>query len=165
MISRGEVNYRYNSKREGQIKNAVDFILDHNYDSTIEFAKLAEIMQFNITDEQEEKRFRSTMNRVKDILIDHGYVLRTVTGVGYYILKPKHISGYCYRTYIDKTKRMLEKSERVLRHVDKTELSDIRKQEHSQMYELNQQIYGEIGLMVEGSDYGKNRYYYNSLKD
>lgn len=81
------------------------------------------------------------------------------------ILKPKHISSYCYRTYVDKTKVLLEKSERILSHIDKTELSDIRKKEQAEMYELNQQLYGEIGLIVEGSDYGKNRYHYDSLKD
>ena len=105
------------------------------------------------------------MGRVKNILVDYGYILKTITGVGYYILKPKHISSYCYRTYVDRTKRLLEKSERVLRHVDRTELSDDRKKEHSEMTDLNQQLYGEIGLIVEGSEYGKNRAYYESLGD
>lgn len=163
--NRMEVNYRYATKREEQIRDAVEFILDHDYDSTIEFGELAEIMRFNIADEQEERRFKTTMGRVKNILIDHGYVLKTIVGIGYYILKPKHISSYCYRTYVDKTKVLLEKSERILSHIDKTELSDVRKKEQSQMYDLNQQLYGEIGLIVEGSEYGKNRYYYDSLKD
>ena len=165
MRNRVEVNYRYASKREEQIKDAVDYILDKGYDSKIEFAELAEIMRFNIQDEVEEKRFRSTMSRVKNVLIDHGFILKTIVGVGYYVLKPKHISSYCYRTYIDKTKVLLEKSERILAHVDQTELSDVRKKEHAEMTDLNQQIYGEVGLIVEGSDYGKNRNYYNSLKD
>lgn len=163
--NRVEVNYRYTSKREEQIRDAVEYILDKGYDSKIEFAELAEIMRFNIQDEIEEKRFKSTMGRVKNVLIDHGFILKTIVGVGYYVLKPKHISSYCYRTYVDKTKRLLEKSERILSHIDKTELSDIRKKEQSQMYDLNQQLYGEIGLIVEASDYGKNRNYYNSLKD
>lgn len=163
--NRMEVNYRYATKREEQIRDAVEYILDKDYDTTIEFGELAEIMRFNIENEQEEKRFKSTMSRVKNILIDHGYILKTIIGIGYYILKPKHISSYCYRTYVDKTKVLLEKSERILSHIDKTELSDIRKKEQAEMYELNQQLYGEIGLIVEGSDYGKNRYHYDSLKD
>ena len=60
---------------------------------------------------------------------------------------------------------LLEKSERILRHVDQTELSDIRKKEHLEMTRLNQDIYNEIGLVVESSDYGKNRHYYNNLND
>ena len=163
--NRMEVNYRYNSKREEQIRDAVEYILDKGYDARIETAELAEIMRFSITNEQEERRFKSTMGRVKNILIDYGFILKTIVGVGYYVLKPKHISSYCYRTYIDRTKRLLEKSERILSHVDKTELSEIRKQEHQQMSDLNREIYGEIGLVVEGSEYGKNRYYYDNLKD
>lgn len=165
MSNRIEVNYRYRTKREEQIRDAVEFILNKEYGTTIEFGKLAEIMHYNIEDEVEEKRFKNTMARVKNILIDHGYILKTITGVGYYILKPKHISSYCYRTYVDRTKLLLEKSERILKHVDRTELSDVRKKEHTQMQDLNQQLYGEIGLIVEASDYGKNRSYYNSLKD
>lgn len=160
-----EVNYRYRTKNEERIKDAVDYILDKDYGSTILFGTLAEIMRFNIQDEQEEKRFKSVMGRVKNILVDSGYILKTITGVGYYILKPKHISSYCYRTYVDRTKRLLEKSERVLKHVDQTELSDIRKKEHSEMTDLNRELYGEIGLVVEASEYGKNRAYYNSLED
>lgn len=161
----GEVNYRYSTKNENRIKDACDYILDKEYGSTIPFGTLADIMRYNIQDEQEEKKFKSTMGRVKNILVDSGYILKTITGVGYYILKPKHISSYCYRTYVDRTKRLLEKSERVLKHVDRTELSDIRKKEHEEMQSLNQELYGEIGLVVESSDYGKNRSYYDSLKD
>ena len=161
----GEVNYRYSTKNENRIKDAVDYILDKDYGSTIPFGLLADIMRYNIEDEQEEKKFKSTMGRVKNILVDSGYILKTITGIGYYILKPKHISSYCYRTYIDRTKRLLEKSERVLQHVDRTELSDIRKKEHEEMSELNREMYGDIGLIVESSEYGKNRAYYNSLKD
>ena len=161
----GEVNYRYSTKNENRIKDACDYILDKDYGSTISFSQLAKIMRFNIDDEQEERKFKSTMGRVKNILIDSGYVLKTITGVGYYILKPKHISSYCYRTYVDRTKRLLEKSERVLSHVDRTELTEVRKKEHKEMIELNRDLYNEIGLVVEGSEYGQNRAYYNSLED
>lgn len=160
-----QINYRYSSKNENKIKDACDYILDRNYGDTIPFGILADIMKINIEDEQENKRFKSIMGRVKNILIDSGYILKSVAGVGYYILKPKHISSYCYRTYVDRTKRLLEKSERVLKHVDRTELTDIRKKEHEEMQDLNQQLYGEIGLVVEGSEYGKNRAYYNALED
>jgi hypothetical protein len=161
-----EVNFRYkNTKNENRIKDAVDYILDKEYGSTILFGQLADIMRYNIQDEQEERRFKSTMNKVRNILVDSGYILKIITGVGYYILKPKHISSYCYRTYVDRTKRLLEKSERVLKHVDQTELSDERKKEHAEMTDLNQQLYGEIGLVVEGSEYGKKRAYYDSLED
>lgn len=160
-----EVNYRYNSKNEKRIKDACEYILDKKHGETIGFEKLAEILKYNIEDEQENKRFKNVMSKVKNILIDYGYILKTVTGIGYYILKPKQISSYCYRTYVDKTKVLLEKSDRILKHVDRTDMSDIRKKEHTEMSELNKQIYSEIGLVVEGSEYGRNRIYYNNLND
>lgn len=160
-----ELNYRYNTKNEDKIKDVCEYILDKNYGETIGFEKLAEILKYNIENEQENKRFKNTMSRVKNALIDYGYVLKTITGIGYYILKPKQISSYCYRTYVDKTKVLLEKSDRILKHVDKTEMSGIRKKEHTEMSELNQQIYSEIGLVVEGSEYNKNKHYYNNLND
>lgn len=160
-----QVNYRYNSKNEMKIKDACTYILDKSYGDTISFEQLANLLKYNLEDETEKKRFKNVMSKVRNILINYGYVLKTIAGVGYYILKPKHISSYCYRTYIDKTKTLLEKSERILVHVDQKELSDIRKKEYSEMTELNQQLYGEIGLVVEGSEYGRNRAYYNSLED
>lgn len=160
-----QVNYRYNSKNEMKIQDACTYILDKSYGDTISFEQLANLLKYNLEDETEKKRFKNVMSKVKNILINYGYVLKTITGVGYYILKPKHISSYCYRTYIDKTKTLLEKSERILVHVDQKELSEIRKKEYSEMTELNQQLYGEIGLVVEGSEYGRNRAYYNSLED
>ena len=156
---------RYNSLKKRELQETIELILDKNYGETILFEQLSKILHYNLDDENEKRKFRSAMARVKNFLIDYGYVLKTITNVGYYILKPQHISSYCYRTYIDKTKVLLEKSERILKHTDKSELSDIRKKEHEEMTDLNQQLYGEIGLVVESSEYGKNRIYYNSLED
>lgn len=156
---------RYNSLKKRELQETIELILSKNYGDTITFEQIAKILHYNIDDEKEKRKFRSAMSRVKNFLIDYGYILKTITNVGYYILKPKHISSYCYRTYIDKTKVLLEKSERILVHVDQTELSDIRKKEHKEMLQLNQDLYSEIGLVVEGSDYGKNRRNYENLND
>ena len=156
---------RYNSLKKRELQETIELILDKDHGETIPFEQLSKLLHYNLDDEQEKRKFRSAMARVKNFLIDYGYVLKTITNVGYYILKPQHISSYCYRTYIDKTKVLLEKSERILKHTDKTKLSDVRKKEHKEMTDLNQQLYGEIGLVVEGSEYGKNRAYYNALED
>lgn len=160
-----EINYRYNSSNQEKIKAICEFILDKSYGDTISKEKVADLVHMNIENEAEKKRFDSIMSRAKNILIDYGYILKSVSGVGYYILKPKHISSYCYRTYVDRTKVLLEKSERILNHVDKSELNEIREKEHNEMKVLNRELYGEIGLVVENSDYGQNRAYYNSLED
>lgn len=162
-------NFRYDSRYESMKKRnmqeAIELILSKNYGDTIPFEKLGGILGYNLDDELEKRKFRSAMARVKDFLIEYGYILRTVSNVGYYILKPKHISSYCYRTYVDKTKVLLEKSQRILTHVDQTELSDVRKEEHTAMNVLNHDLYNGIGLTVENSEYGQKRAYYNSLED
>lgn len=160
-----EINFKRSSKNESKYSNVCKYILDKEYGDVVDFKTLAKMFEIDLTEESDWKKLQNRMKQVKNILVDYGIVLKNVIGVGYYILKPKQISSYCYRTYVEKTKTLLEKSERILSHIDKTELSDIRKKEQSQMYDLNQQLYSEIGLIVEESDYGKNRNYYNSLKD
>ena len=156
---------RYNSLKKRQLQEAIELILDKDYGETVRFDQLAKILDYNIDDENEKRKFRGAMARIKNFLVDYGYILKTITNVGYYILKPQHISSYCYRTYIDKTKVLLEKSERILSHVDKSELLDDRKKEHQEVRDLNQQIYNEIGSIVEASDYNKNRRRYDNLND
>lgn len=105
------------------------------------------------------------MARIKNFLIDYGYILKSIGGVGYYILKPNQISNYCYRTYVERTFELLEKSERILNHTDQSEMIEIRKKELSEMKELNKGIKVSIGKTIRNSDYGRNRVVYNNLKD
>lgn len=156
---------RYNSMKKRGMQECIELILSKKYGEIIPFQQLGTLLGYNTEDENEKRKFRSTMARVKDFLIEYGYILKTITNVGYYILKPKHISSYCYRTYVDRTKMLLEKSQRILVHVDETELSDVRKEEHKAMSGLNSDLYNGIGLTVENSEYGQKRAYYNSLED
>ena len=158
-------NYRYNSKNEEVNQEVCDFILTKSYGETIPFEILCKMLGYNYDSEEETKKFKSRMCKIKNILIDYGYVLKSISNVGYYILKPKQISGYCYRTYIDKTKRLLEKSEIILHNVDTKELTDVRKKEHTEMKTLNRDVYNKVGYVVTNSDYNKNKDYYNSLND
>lgn len=164
-----EQNFRYDSRyqslRKRSMQEAIEFILDKQYGETIQFEQMARVLGFNIDDEGEYRKFRSAMARVRNFIIDYGYVLKSISGVGYYILKPKHISSYCYRTYIDRSKVLLEKSQRILNRVDETDMSDVRKQEHQEMLTLNQDIYNGMGLTIETSEYGQKRAFYNNLDD
>lgn len=156
---------RYDSRCKMEIQEAVEYILNKKYGDTIPFETVANILHYNIEDEKEKRKFRSTMARVRNFLIEYGYILKSIIGVGYYILKPKQISGYCYHTYVKKTQSLLEKSDRILQHVDKTELSDIRKEEHNNMLALNETLYEGIGNNIKDSEYEKNKTKYNSLED
>lgn len=163
------INYRYegqyNSKYKERISDVVEYILDKDYGQTIEFEILANMLHYNIEVEEENKKFKSTMARIKNILIDYGYVLKSVTGVGYYILKPKQISGYCYHTYIRRTTNLLDKSARILNHTQHSLLSQDRKEEYDNVCELNLDTANAIQSTIENSKYYNRKIYYDSLKD
>lgn len=164
-----KVNFRYdtglNTRNNQRIAELVNTILELNYGSTISFYKCAEILHYNIDDEKEKRKFQNSMSRVRNFLIDYGYVLKSVAGIGYYILKPKQISGYCYHTYIRKTENLLDKSSRILTHVATSELSDIRKEEHQNVIDLNLDVTNAIDSTIEASEYYNKKNYYDNLED
>lgn len=164
-----KVNFRYdtglNTRNNQRIAELVNIILELNYGSTISFYKCAEILYYNIDDEKEKRKFQSSMSRVRNFLIDYGYVLKSIAGVGYYILKPKQISGYCYHTYIRETENLLDKSNRILTHVATSELSEIRKEEHKNVIDLNSDVINVIDTTIENSEYYNKKNYYDNLED
>lgn len=162
-------NYRYegeyrSSKEQGK-QEVIEYILDKEKGSTIEFDKLAKMLGYNLEDEKEKRKFKSRMGVIKNFLIDKGYVLKSITGVGYYILKTKHISSYCYHTYIRKTENLLNKSARILGHAQWGELDEIRREEYNNVKELNMDVEGAILNTIESSRYYKKKNYYDSLED
>ena len=162
-------NFRYDSSYQSEFKQkiqeTVEYILERNYGDTISFNTLGKLLHYNIYDEVENKKFKSTMGRVKNFLIDKGYVLKSIPGVGYYILKPKQISGYCYHTYIKRTENLLEKSDRILSHVAQSELSEIRKEEYENVCDLNSDVINAIDSSIENSKYFNRKNYYDNLED
>lgn len=164
------MDYRYqgeydNTAKKQYIQTTIEFILNNERGTTILNTALAEMLNYNIDDEQEFKKFKSTMGRIKNFLIDYGYILKSISGVGYYILKSKQIAGHCYHTYIRKTEKLLNKNERILNHIDNTELSEIRKKEKKEVVELNNDLIENVSKTIEYSDYIKNRNEYESLED
>lgn len=156
---------RYNSEFSQRISELIEYVLDLEYGSIIEFSKIANMLHYNIEEEKELRKFRSTMARIKNILIDYGYVLKTITNVGYYILKPKQISGYCYHTYIRRTENLLAKSNRILSHTETYELSAERMKEYQEACDLNADLITNIANTIEDSSYYNNKNHYDSLED
>ena len=155
----------YNSEYKQRISETVEYVLNQDYGTTIETGVLAELLHYNIETEEEYKKFKSTMGRVKNILIDYGRVLKSITGVGYYILKPKQVSGYCYHTYIRKTTNLLDKSARILNHTPHSLLSETRKEEYDNIVELNMDVTTAIEGTIENSKYYDRKAYYDGLQD
>lgn len=164
-----KVNFRYiseyNSEYSQRKAELIEYILDKDYGSTISFEKCAKILCYNIENEKELKKFRNTMSRIKNFLIEKGYILKTISNVGYYILKPKQISSYCYHTYIRRTENLLNKSNKILNYVETINLSDIRKEELNNIKDLNSDLISELDLVVENSNYYNKKSYYDNLED
>ena len=164
-----KVNFRYDSRYDSAKKQAiqetVEYILEKDYGETISFNVLGKMLNYNIYDEVEFQRLRALMAKIKNFLIDYGYVLKPVVGIGYYILKPKQISGYCYHTYIRKTTSLLDKSNRILTHTEKDILSDERKEEYNNVLQLNTDANKVINACIDNSVYISNKNYYDSLED
>lgn len=158
-------NGEYNSEKKQHMQETIEYILNQDYGTTISLDKMGQLLHYNVNDEKELKKFKSTMARVKNFCIDYGYILKTITNVGYYILKPKQISGYCYHTYIRRLPLLLQKSERILTHIDETELSEIRMKEKDEVIDLNLDLNTAIDKTTKGSMYYNNISEYANLDD
>lgn len=155
----------YDSKYKRNIQEAVEHILSCEYGTTITHSTLGKILGFNVDDELQFINYRNIMNKVKNIVLPYGRILKGVAGVGYYLLKPKHFSSYCYRTYIQRTQRMLAKSKEVLGYVPLSELSDERKLEYKEMESLNIDLIDNVESTIKTSDYYDHKRYYDNLED
>lgn len=162
-----KVNFRYDSRYESKFKQnmqeTIEFIMDKKYGETLYLSDLSRMLGYNINNEKELKKFKSQMSKIKNFLIDYGRVLKSRSGIGYFILKPQHISNHCYRTYVTKSQRMLDKSLYVLEHVDRIELSEPRYEELANMMSLNNQLIETMQNTIDKSTYYSRKDYYNSL--
>lgn len=155
----------YDSSKKQDIQEAVEFILSKDYGEVIPFEQLSKILHYNLELEKENRKFRSVMARIKNFLIDYGYILKTITNVGYYILKPKQIASYTYRTYIERPLNLFNKAERIPEHVDETELTNIRKQERNQVQDLNTTVKDIVEDIIHSSEYYRNKEQYDNMQD
>lgn len=156
---------RYESSKRQAFQECIEFILNHNYGQSVLHTDLAQILKYNIEDEKEKKKYKVMVNKIRNALIDKGYVLKSIAGVGYYILKPQHIAGHCFRTYVRSTQRILDKSLYVLEHIDNTELKDDRIEEYNNFKELNEKLVDSVEEMIDNSTYYSRKTYYDSLSN
>lgn len=156
------VNDVKTSKYEVNTELALEYILTRKHGETIPYVTLANILRFSLQDEQQEKIFKRRMSKIKNILIDYGYVLKSVGGVGYYILKPNQISSFTFRNYIVKPQKAYEKAKRILNHVDTTKLNEIGKEEHRYAKELAENIAETTENTIYNSNYWNNKILYEN---
>lgn len=148
--------YQRDSGKRRQAEDVIEYILDnYKYGQTIPDSELAKILGYNITYTEQYKNYKVFMTKIKNELIMFNYILKAISGVGYYILRPEHIVGHCYNTYVKASQRKLDKSLEVSGHIDKTELSDGRKEEITNFRELNGQLIDAMDQLINRSMYIK----------
>jgi hypothetical protein len=160
-IYEGERDTKYRDK----INECIEYIMEQGYGAVIGNEELAKILGFNIELDKEYNKFKEKMCRIKNFLIEKGYVLKGVNGIGYYILKPKQVSGYVYHAYTRRIDNLLAKGEKILNYTPKVDLSDIRKEEISNLIDLNDDLINNVDTTIENSQYYKKKSYYDNLED
>lgn len=153
------------SKKMRYKQEVIEYILSLNYGEMITHKELSNMLHYNIDDEVEYKRYKLMMGSIKKFLLTKGRILKGITGIGYYILKPKQASQYCFRTYIQSASRLYDKSSYILDKIDTTEMSDVRLEEIQNMISLNNELIEKVGGVIDNSAYYSRKNYYDSLKD
>lgn len=144
-------------KNELIIKNICEFIREKDYGTMIYYTDITRRIGLNIELEEHMKLFKRLMSKVKNILIDYSYILKSVGGKGYYILKPNQIPSFTYRTYITKPQRAYEKAKRILNRTDKSNFRELDKEEHLIVTNLNDELIEKTDIIISNSDYFKNK--------
>lgn len=161
--------FRFDQERDSEKKQykqeVIEYILNEDYGVTLFNENLARMLRYNIDDELEYYKYKSMMTSIKDFLISKGKVLKGISGIGYYILKPSEVAQHCYRNYVKKAGRMYDKSAYILDRTDKTNLNEIRLEEMNNMMELNRQLIDNAWNTIKESPYYSRKDYYDSLKD
>lgn len=147
------VNYRYNSKNELVIQDIIEFIKSFPYGSIVYYEDVSKRIGLDISSEDGMKYLKRLMSKAKNILIDYSYILKSVGGKGWYILKPTQIPSYTYRAYITKPQKTYEKAKRILSKVDKSKYKDINNQEHLEVMELNNKLQQVSDYTIFNSNY------------
>lgn len=148
--------YQRDSAKRQQAEEVVEYILDnYTYGETILDTDLAKILGYNISYTNEFRNYKAFMNKIKNELMTFNYILKSISGVGYYILKPEHIIGHCYNTYIKASQRKLDKALEVSRHIDKTNLSENRLEEIDNFRTLNNSLIDNMEQLINNSMYIK----------
>lgn len=144
-------NVRKNFLEKENIRN---YIMKKQFGDTIVFKDLQQFTEYDLNNEYENHKFKTTIMRfVKDELIQEGYILKSIRGVGYYILKQNQISSYTYRTYIKKPLRYLDKADTILKSTHTILLNKKEVEKHSLTQELNEELIGKNSEIINSKKY------------
>lgn len=136
-------------------EKVMELILSKEYGETVTYEELNEILDRNLQDYRERDYFRREMNKVKNSLFEHGYVIRPVFNVGYYVLKPNQVSSYTYRNYIVKPINSFKKAKTILDHTESNKIKGQEITEFRTTCSLNEAMIYACTELVNSDEYKK----------
>lgn len=132
----------------------VKYFYTKNYGDIVKFEELQYLTHYNLSDEFESYKFKSSiMQKVKNELIENGYVIKSIRGIGYYILKQNQIQSYTYRTYIKKPLRHLKKAEIILNNTKTSLLNKKELEKHQLTNKLNKDLINITETLINAKEY------------
>lgn len=139
-----------NNDRSNQLERAVEYILKHHtYGDEIEYEELFRILGV----EEDPYMFSVLMARVKYMLVEYGYVLKSVINVGYRILYPQEATNMVFNSYAKSSLKKLGNGIRILQHVDTSLLNESDKERLETLYATLNKMYisNENSLIETGA--------------
>ena len=148
---KNEKNIKKNFIERENIRN---YIMHKQFGETITFNDLQQFTSYDLNNEYENYKFKTIIMRyVKDELIEEGYILKSIRGKGYYILKQNQISSYTYRTYIKKPLRYLDKADTILKSTRTILLNKKELDKHNLTKTLNNELINENNKIINSKKY------------
>lgn len=106
--------------RREQIEDVVDKILQtKKYGDSISFAELEHLIGYD----RDEVGFVAVLTVAKELLIEYGYVLRSVMNEGYKVLYPNEIAEEIIQKYLKSTTNKLNKATRIMQYTERDMLN------------------------------------------
>ena len=143
-------------KKRFETKEIIKYFYSKKFGETIRFEELQQFTHYNLRDEYESYKFKgNVMRKVKNELIENGYVLKSIRKIGYYILKPNQIQSFTYRTYIIKPLKNFEKAEVILNNTKRSNLNEEELKKHKLTQKLNRELKYSTSVLINSQEYSK----------
>ena len=135
------------------VRETEKYILSRKYGEVVTNDNLSAMLGYDLNVEKQKSKYKRVMAKIRNRLINDHYILRSVNGIGYYILRPEDVAGHCYRTYIKRSMNLIDKSDNLLVNTDKDELTGDKLAEFNEIVELNNKIAEQLWDNVKESRY------------
>lgn len=122
--------------RREQIEDVVDKILQtKKYGDSISYTELENLVGY----ERDEVGFVAVLTCAKELLIEYGYVLRSVLNEGYRVLYPNEIAEEVIQKHLKSSTNKLNKAIRIMQYTER----DMLNKEELEFFEQVENLIGK----------------------